>query len=59
MANSVEKTSIGQRLASRHTQWSYSYVAHYKDITWDEGGLTTDTALHCLMRKHLPCARKF
>ncbi|MDU2590342.1 MAG: branched chain amino acid aminotransferase, partial [Atopobium sp.] len=43
MANSVEKKDIDwTALGFAYTQCDYSYVAHYKDGAWDEGGLTTD-----------------
>ncbi len=42
MANSVEKKDIDwTALGFAYTQCDYSYVAHYKDGAWDEGGLTS------------------
>ena len=46
MANSVEKKDIDwTALGFAYTQCDYSYVAHYKDGAWDEGGLTTDHSI--------------
>ncbi len=46
MANSVEKKDIDwTSLGFAYTQCDYSYVAHYKDGAWDEGGLTTNHSI--------------
>ncbi len=42
----VEKKDIDwTALGFAYTQCDYSYVAHYKDGAWDEGGLTTDHSI--------------
>ena len=46
MATSVKKKDIDwTSLGFAYTQCDYSFVAHYQDGAWDEGGLTTNPSI--------------